>query len=112
LNPETLSDPGAFGVVALVLTYLFRRLNAVEKRLLQAEQAIHTEQVKNSRLERLLERVCTGYESVRRELLKLSRMLRQGDRVSDEYLSEIEGTPDITELLKSPLDTSDARPVA
>lgn len=86
---------GMFGVVGR----LFIRVNKLEKRL---DEAIE----KSGRVEKLLERVCNGYTAVRKELLKIARIVRNGGTISADHLDEIEQTPDIKELLNG--DTNSA----
>jgi hypothetical protein len=105
MTPEQVAGGAAMGVAALVIKRLFQRIDKLELRLDKAEAAIMQEAEKRNRVERLLERVCTGYESVRRELLKVARILRRGETVSEAQLAEIEATPDIKELLKNPFES-------
>ena len=77
--------------------HLWQRLDALEKRLSDEEQ-------RGNRIERRLERVCWGYEDLRRNVLKVVRALRTGQPVRDDLLDELEATPNIQELLKNPVD--------
>lgn len=90
--PEILTVT-PWGVIAIFFLYLTRRMNKLETRMDAAEE-------RSNHLGVLLERVCTGYEAVRRELLKVARIARQGKQISDDHMAEIEATPNIQKLLE------------
>jgi hypothetical protein len=72
---------------------LFSRVSALEERL-------DIEEAKCSRLERIVNRVCWGYEMVHRLLLRFVNLLKADKPVPPHMIKDAEETPDLDQLLK------------
>jgi hypothetical protein len=78
------------------------------KRLERFEDRLSHEEKRSGRLERVLERVCWGYEDLRQNMLRVVRSLREDHPVDKFLLDELEKTPDIRHLLGEILDENEA----
>lgn len=99
--PGIIENGGAFGVIGLVLVYLFSRLSRIEKRLSAVEKS-------NRRLAVLVERIGGCYERVRDELLAVYNRIRVGGDVDVPSDAELEARhPLLSDILSRPVDLED-----
>lgn len=78
-----LANTGAFGLIAIVIVYLFARVHRLEGRFDEVEQ-------RASRLAVLHERALSAYERARDDLLLCLRVLRAKESMSTTQLDAIE----------------------
>jgi len=76
---------------------LFARVESLENRLQLIEQ-------RNSKLERLVDRLATSYERLRKQVRRACRVWRRGGQPPAALLDELEATPGIAELRTDPLN--------